>query len=188
MRLIFKTVALMFMLILMTGISEASTQETINNGEELSRMQRLAIAYPDYYKTLENEPNFNEFLNTLYEAGSVSKNNIISYDEMATKIKQSTGIDIKVLSKKDARKIFREHAYKYTDGYVVFTLANNSRLNMFCEVYVPSTNELAYVLRIEGSKSDESKNAKTYKTMAEEFYRAFDRAVQTELKKKEKEK
>ncbi|MBR2179025.1 MAG: hypothetical protein IJ862_01340 [Selenomonadaceae bacterium] len=182
-----KTLALLFMLMMIVGVGEAATAETINNGEELARMQRLAIAYPDYYQSLDKEPTINEFINVLYEAGKVSKSKIISYDEMANKIKQSTGIDIRVIPKKEARKIFKEHVYKYADGYVFFTLANNSRLNLFCEVYVPNTNELAYVLRVEAGKSDESKNAKNYKTMAEEFYRAFDKAVQTELKKKEKE-
>ena len=186
MKLIKITFTLLCMFMLMIGVCEAATAETVNNGEELARMQRLAIIYPDYYQSLEKEPTINEFINVLFEAGKVSKNHIISYDEMAVKIKQSTGIDIRVLSKKDARKIFKEHVYKYADGYVLFTLANNSRLNMFCEVYVPRTNELAYVLRVEDSKSDESKNVKTYKTMAEEFYKAFDKVVQTEAKKKEK--
>ena len=187
MRLIRKTIALLFLLTLMAGVSEAATLETVHNGEALTRMQRLAIAYPDYFQSLEKEPTVNEFINVLYEASKVSKSNIISYEEIATKIKQGTGIDIKVLPKNDARRIFKEHVYKYADGYLSVTLANNSRLNMFCEVYVPNTNELAYVLRVEGSKSDDSKNAKTYKTMAEEFYRAFDKAVQTEIKKKDKD-
>ena len=187
MRLMIKTLALLCMLIMMIGVCEAATKEDVYNGEELARMQRLAIAYPDYFQSLEKEPTINEFINVLYEASKVSKTNVISYEEMATKIKQSTGIDIKVLPKMDARRIFKEHVYKYADGYVVVGLANNSRLNMFCEVYVPNSNELAYVLRVEGGKSDETKNAKTYKTMAEEFYKAFDKAVQTEAKKKDKE-
>ena len=187
MHLIRKTLALLFMLTLMMGVSEAATSETVHNGEALSRMQRLAIAYPDYYQSLEKEPSINEFINVLFEASKVSKSNVISYEEMATKIKQSTGIDIKVLPKNDARRIFKEHVYKYADGYLLVTLANNSRLNMFCEVYVPNTNDLAYVLRVEGGKSDDSKNAKTYKTMAEEFYKAFDKAVQSEIKNKDKD-
>ena len=193
MSLMKKTLVLLFMLMMVVGACEAATAETINNGTELAKMKRLAIAYPDYYQSLEKEPTMNEFINLLYEAGKVSKSTIISYDEMSAKIKQNTGIDIKVLPKKDARKIFKENAYIYADGYVVFTLANNSRLNMFCEVYVPNTNELVYVLRVEAGKSDETKNASTYKEMAEEFYRAFDRAVSTEAKKvaaaeKEKDK
>ena len=187
MRLMMKTLAFLSMFVLMIGACEAATKEDIYNGAELARMQRLAIAYPDYFQSLEKEPSINEFINVLYEASKVSKSNIISYEEMATKIKQSTGIDIKVLPKNDARRIFKEHVYKYADGYLFVGLSNNSRLNMFCEVYVPNTNELAYVLRVEGGKSDETKNAKTYKTMAEEFYRAFDKAVQSEAKKKDKE-
>ena len=185
MRFMKKTLALLFMLMMVVGACEAATAETINNGTELAKMKRLAIAYPDYYQSLEKEPTMNEFINLLYEAGKVSKSTIISYDEMSAKIKQNTGIDIKVLPKKDARKIFKENAYIYADGYVVFTLANNSRLNMFCE--------LVYVLRVEAGKSDETKNASTYKEMAEEFYRAFDKAISTEAKKvaaaeKEKDK
>ena len=195
MRLMKRTLTLLFMLMMIVGACEAATAETVYNGEKLSKMQRLVIAYPDYYQSLEKEPTIDEFINLLYEAGKESKSNVISYDEMASKIKQNTGIDIRVLPKKDARKVFNENVYMYADGYVFFTLANNSRLNLFCEVYIPNTNELAYVLRVEAGKSDETKNSSTYKEMAKEFYSAFERAVQSEGKKlvaaekdKEKEK
>ena len=188
MGLMKKTLALLFMLMMIVGACEAATKEDVYNGEEVAKMQRLAIAYPDYIQSLDTEPSINEFINVLLEASKVSKLTIVSYDDMANKIKQNTGLDIKVLPKKDARKIFKENIYKYVDGYVFFTLANNSRLNMFCEVYSANNNELLYVLRVEGGKSDEVKNSKTYKEMAEEFYRAFDKAVQTEIKKKEKDK
>ena len=187
MGLMKKTLALLFMLMMIVGACEAATKEDVYNGEEVAKMQRLAIAYPDYIQSLDTEPSINEFINVLLEASKVSKLTIVSYDDMTNKIKQNTGLDIKVLPKKDARKIFKENIYKYVDGYVFFTLANNSRLNMFCEVYSANNNELLYVLRVEGGKSDEVKNSKTYKEMAEEFYRAFDKAVQTEIKKKEKE-
>ena len=187
MRFMKKTLVLLFMLMMIVGACEAATAETINNGAALSKIQRLAIAYPDYFQTLETEPSINEFINVLHNAAKVSKVTIISYDDMATKIKQNTGIDIKVLPKKDARKIFKDNAQLYTDAYVTFTLANNSRLNMFCEVYIPGTNELIYVLRVEAGKRDDTKNAATYKEMAEEFYRAFDNAIRAEAKKIESE-
>ena len=184
MRLISKILTLVCMLTLWVGVCQAATAETIDNGEELARVQRLAIGYPDYYKMLEKEPTMNEFIETLFEAGKVSKSNIISYDEMATKIKRDTGVDIKVIPKIEARKIFKEHVYKYADAYLIVTVANNSRISLFCDVYAVNTNERVYSLQVQGSKSDDNKNAKTYKTMAEEFFRAFDKAVQTEAKKK----
>ncbi len=183
MKFLQKIIALMFAFVLISGVCEAATAETVNNGEELARVKRLAIIYPDYYQTLDKEPNINEFMNALYEASKVSKNYVLSYEDMANRIKSDTGIDIRVLKKPDARKIFKEHVYKYADAYVWVTLANNARINMFFDVYAVNTNELVYTLRNEGGKSDESKNVKTYKTMAEEFYRIFDKAVQTEEKK-----
>ena len=187
MGLMKKTLALLFMLMMIVGACEAATKEDVYNGEEVTKINRLAIAYPDYIQSLETEPTISEFINLILEASKVSKRTIVSYDDMASKIKQNTGLDIKVLPKKDARKIFKENVYKYVDGYVSFTLANNSRLNMFCEVYAADSHELLYVLRVEGGKSDETKNASTYKEMAEEFYKAFDSAIQNEIKKKEKE-
>ena len=184
MKLMSKILALLFVLTLWTGACEAASAETIDNGEELARVKRLAIGYPDYYQTLEKEPTMDEFIKMLYEAAKVSRSYVISYDEMAAKIQQDTGIDIRVLPKMDARKIFKEHVYKYADAYVMFTLVNNSRISLFSEVYAVNTNELLYRLQVQGSKSDESKNVKTYKTMAEEFYRAIDKAAQSEAKKK----
>ena len=105
---------------------------------------------------------------------------------MATKIKKDTGIDIKVLPKMDARKIFKEHVYKYADAYLLVTIANNSRVSMFCDVYAVNTNERIYSIQIQTGKSEDSKTTKAYKAMAEEFYKAFDKAVQTESKKKDK--
>ena len=189
MRFMKITLALVISFVIMIGVCEAATAETINNGPEVARIKRLAVAYPDYYQSLEGEPVLNEFMNAIYEASRVTKDlYVISYDEMVNKIKGDTGIDIKVLPKFDARKIFKEHVYKYADGYLFVTLANNSRVNMFCEVYLPNTNELVYVLRNEGGKSAETKNVKTYKTMAEEFYRAFDKAVKSEEKKLKEDK
>ncbi len=187
MRIMKTILTLIFAFVLMIGVCEAATAETVNNGAELARMKRLAVAYPDYYQTLEKEPTLNEFMTALFEAGRVARDTyVVSYDSMVNNIKADTGIDIKVLPKAEARRIFKEHVYKYADGYLYATLANNSRLNLFCEVYLPNTNELVYVLRVEGSKSDETKNVKTYKEMAEEFYRAFEKAVQTEEKKIQK--
>lgn len=187
MGLMKKTLALLFMLIMIVGACEAATKEDVYNGEEVIKIQSLAIAYPNYIQTLETEPSINEFINVILEASKASKLTIVPYDDMASKIKQNTGLDIKVLPKKDAQKIFKENVYKYVNAYVSFTLANNSRLNMFCEVYAANTHELLYVLRVEGGKSNEVKNARTYKEMAVEFYKAFDSAIQTEIKKKEKE-
>ena len=187
MKWISKILALVFMLTLWTGVSEAASAETIDNGPELARVKRLAIAYPDYYKTLEKEPEMNDFINMLYEAAKVSRSYIISYDEMAAKIQQDTGIDIRVLPKMDARKIFKEHVYKYADAYMVATLANNSRISLFFDIYAVNTNEHIYSVQVQGGKSDETKNVKTYKTMAEECYRNFDKAAQSEAKKKKDE-
>ena len=179
--------AVMFVFALMVGsVCEAALAETVDDGAELARVKRLAIGYPDYFKTMEKEPTIDELLNALYDASKVSHNNITSYDDMATKIKRDTGVDIKVIPKMEARKIFKEHVYKYADAYLLVTVANNSRVSMFCDVYAVNTNERIYSIQIQTGKSDENKTTKAYKAMAEEFYKAFDKAVQTEAKKESK--
>lgn len=182
MKIVFAVLLMMFMVKV-----EAATAETVYDGEAVSRIKRLAVAYPMYFKAGEKEPELVEFINLISEAGSVSKEvQVITYDQMIDKIKGDTGIDIKVLPKKDAKRIYEEQVYKFADAYLVITLANNSRANMFCEVRIPNTNDTAYVLRVEGSKFDENKTAKSYKGMAEEFYRTFEKAVKTEEKKLQK--
>ena len=181
------TLAIMFAFMVMAAnVACEAAAETIDNGAELARVKRLAIGYPDYYKTLEKEPTTEEFIKAIFDASKVARTYIISYDEMATHIKQDTGIDIKVIPKMDARRIFKEQVYKYADGYLIVTLANNSRVTMFCDVYAVNTNERVYSLQIPGNKSDDSKNFKSYKTLAEEFFRTFDRAAQAEAKKEAK--
>ena len=174
------TVMFAFMVMAIGVVCEAAA-ETIDNGAELARVKRLAICYPDYYKTLEKEPTTDEFIKAIYDASKVARTYIISYDDMATHIKQDTGIDIKVIPKMDARRIFKEHVYKYADAYLIVTLANNSS-----DVYAVNTNERVYSLQVPGNKSDDSKNFKAYKALAEEFFRTFDKAAQTEAKKEAK--
>ncbi|MBR1397586.1 MAG: coenzyme F(420) biosynthesis enzyme [Selenomonadaceae bacterium] len=187
MKTIFKTFLTFCMLMMMTvGLCEAAASaETIDNGEEVAKVKRIAVAYPDYYKTLDTEPTISEFIELLYEASKGTKHfYVISYDEVADKIKADTGIDIKVLKNTmEARKIYKEHIYKYADAYVIVTLANNSRVTMFCDAYLANSNERIYSLQIQSGKRDSYKTTKEYKTLAEQFYKALDKAVQSEAKK-----
>ena len=189
MRKLFKTFFMLCMLLMTTaGLCEAAASaETIDNGEEVGQIKRVAIAYPNYYKTLETEPTIDEFMEMLYEASKVTKHfYVISYDEVADKIKLDTGIDIKILAKKntmEAQKVYKEHIYKYADAYVIVTLANNSRVTMFGEAYLVNSNDRIYCLQLQSGKRDSYKTTKEYKDLAEQFYKTLDKAVQSEAKK-----
>ena len=189
MKTLTKIVAALFMLTLMIGMCEAADNEIIDNEEELAKVKRLAIYYPNYYHYEEyagEPPDVNSFMKVLFDAGRVSKNTIISYDEMTDKIKMDYGIDMKVLSKIEARKVFKSHAYQYSDAYVVVTVANNSRVAMFFDVYAVNTNERLYSFQVSGGKSNGDKTVRAYQTLAEQFYRAFDKAVQESAKNQNK--
>ena len=194
MRLIKKFFLVLFVFSLILGVNRVDASvESVENGEELAHIKRLAIAFPEYTKAYEKEPNIDEFINLIYEAGKVSRSYIISYDEVASRIKGDTGVDVKIIQKMtspdsfkqrmEARKVFRDQIYKFADGYVVVTVANNSRVTLFFNVYAVNSNERVYSFQVSGSKEDYSKNGKAYKALAEQFFRAFDKAAQTEMKK-----
>ena len=180
MKLIKKFFPMLFALMLMINVCDAAGMaESVDNPEELAQIKRLAIYYPDYYPVYKDEPkDVFELMSALYEAGRVSKTYIIPFDEIASKIKGDTGVDIKVISKIDARKIFKEQAYKYADAYLYVTVANNAKINIFYDVYLVNTNERIYSLQLAGGKSDYEKSVKSYKSITETFYKTFDKAVQ----------
>ena len=175
---------LMMCMLLMTQVAlAAASGETIEEGADIASVKRLAIAYPDYFKEFDKEPTIEEFTQLVFDASKSARCYVISYDEIAAKIKAETLVDIKVLPKMEARKIYNEHVAKYADAYLIATVANYWRINFFGNIYKAGTNELLYSLQIQGGKDESSKSAGTYKRLAETFYKTFDTAAQEQMKK-----
>ncbi len=178
----------MFAVLLTSSIALAAFEETIEDDVDLSAVKKIAVAYPNYYKMEDTEPEIGEFMRSIYEAGKMeSMREILSYEDIASGIRRETGIDIHLLDVPEAEKIYNAHVAKYADSYVVATVANNSGMAwLFFYVYNASDQKLMYAYSIQSRVI--KKNGKDYLKAAEGFFKQFDAAAAENLPKDEKKK
>lgn len=187
-----KLVATVIMLVVALSASAvlAAFKETIPEDANITAVKRLAIALPMHYKSADAEPSVDEFTKIIFNASKISKEAVISYDEIAQNIMIDTGVDIKALQDEDSRKAYNASIAKYADSYLLVTTANNDkRTQFFFEIYDAKTGDLVYVLTTQNASV--GKNSKDYTRACEEFYRQFDAAVEKTIKdakKKSKKK
>ncbi len=67
------------------------------------------------------------------------------------------------------------------------TVANNSRTTFFFDVYKSGTNELLYTYEISTNRNEKDSDP-VFKTLCEQFYKHFDRAVTEQVKGMDKAK
>ena len=176
--------AALLMCIMWSTACFAGQAETIEEGADLTKINKLTICLPYYTKMLEGEPTTDELLKALAEAGKKAKGyEVISYNDLAREIKADTAIDIRRLPIPESKKVYKEYVSRYADAYLFVTIANNSRVNLFGSVYTADTNELLYDFRIEGGKEASSKTLKNYQVLAEKFYEAFGLARAKQIKR-----
>ena len=118
----------------------------------------------------------------MYEASNVARSYVLSYDMVAADIRKNTGVDIKSLDRRQAAKVYKENVAADADAYVVLTVANNSRIVFFFDVYRSGTNELLYTYQIVANRSQKA-NTETYKALSEQFYKNFERSANEQAKK-----
>ena len=70
---------------------------------------------------------------------------------------------------------------------MVPTVVHNDRVVIFFDVYAAATNKLVYTYQIVADRTDPDTLA-TYQELTKQFYRAFDKSVQKQLKDNEKAK
>lgn len=179
---------MMFAVMITSSVASAAYEETIEDDADLSTVNKIAVAFPNYYKMVDKEPTIDELTRDIYEAGkSSSTREIISYDEVASAIRRDTGIDIYKLDAVEAEKVFEANVAKYADSYVVATVANNSgKPWIFYYVYNAADQKLLYAYSVQSHLI--GKNAKDYRKSAEGFYKQFDNAATEKLSKEEKKK
>ena len=178
----------MFAVLLTSSIALAALEETIEDDVDLSTVQKIAVAYPNYYKIDEKEPEIGEFMRSIYEAGKMeSIREILSYEDIASAIRRDTGIDIHLLDVPEAEKVYNAHVAKYADSYVIATVANNSGMAwLFFYVYNAADQKLMYAYSIQSRTID--KSGKGYLKAAEGFFKQFDIAATEKLSKDDKKK
>ena len=178
----------MAIMLLTSSIALAAFEDNVEEGADLTTVQKIAVAFPNYYKIDDKEPTIDELTRDIYEAGKEnSTREIISYDEIAAAIRRDTGVDIYKLDVPEAEKIFEANVAKYADSYVVATVANNSGQPwIFYYIYNAADQKLIYTYSVQSHLI--GKNTKDYRKAAVGFYKQFDTAATENLTKEEKKK
>lgn len=180
-------VALMMLAMLLTSsIALAAYEENIEENVDLNAVKKIAIAFPNYYKTEDKEPDIYDLIREIYNAGRfTSSREIISYEDVASAIRRDTGIDIHSLEVTEAEKVYNQHISRYADSYVITTVTNNSKRPwLFFYVYNATDSKLIYTYSIQSNTLD--KTLKDYGKSAEAFFKQFDMTAKKNLSKEER--
>ena len=169
-----------------SSIAFAAFEETIEEDANLVAVKKMAVAYPNYYKTEEAEPEIYDFTKDIYNAGRfTSSREIISYEDVAASIRKDTGIDIYSLDVTEAEKVYNQYVSRYADSYIITTVTNNSKRPwLFFYVYNAADSKLMYTYSIQSNVLD--KSAKDYGKAAEDFFKQFDTTAKKNMTKEER--
>ena len=169
-----------------SSIAFAAFEETIEEDANLVAVKKMAVAYPNYYKTEEAEPEIYDFTKDIYNAGRfTSSREIISYEDIAASIRKDTGIDIYSLDVTEAEKVYTQYVSRYADSYIITTVTNNSKRPwLFFYVYNAADSKLMYTYSIQSNVLD--KSAKDYGKAAEDFFKQFDTTAKKNMTKEER--
>ena len=182
----FFAVLIMLAVFVTSSIAFAAYEETIEEDANLTAVKKMAVAYPNYYKTEEAEPEIYDFTKDIYNAGRfTSSREIISYEDVAASIRRDTGIDIYSLDVPEAEKVYNQYVSRYADSYVITTVTNNSKRPwLFFYVYNAADSKLMYTYSIQSNVLD--KTAKDYGKAAEDFFKQFDTTAKKNMTKEER--
>ncbi len=181
-----------FSLLIMLAVFVASSsafaafEESIEDDVDLGAVKKIAVAYPNYYKLEEAEPEIYDLAKDIYNAGRfTSSREIVSYEEVAGAIRRDTGVDIYSLDTPEAEKVYQKNISRYADTYVITTVTNNSKRPwLFFYVYDAKDGKLMYTYSIQSNVLD--KSAKDYGKAAEEFFKQFDTTAKRNMSKEER--
>ena len=179
--------ALMMLAVFVTSsIASAAYEENIEDDVDLGAVKKIAVAYPNYYKTEEAEPEIYDLAKDIYNSGRfTSSREIVSYEDVAAAIRRDTGIDIYSLDIPEAEKVYAQNIKRYADTYVVTTVTNNSKRPwLFFYVYDSNDSRLMYTYSIQSNVLD--KSAKDYAKAAEDFFKQFDETAKKNMSREER--
>ena len=184
----FLSALLMLAVFITSSIALAAYEESIEDDVDLSKVKKMAVAFPNYYKTEDAEPDIYDFAKDIYNAGRfTSSREIVSYEDVAAAIRRDTGIDIHSLDVPEAEKVYNQYISRYADSYVIATVTNSSKRPwLFFYVYNAADSKLMYTYSIQSNVLD--KTAKDYGKAAEDFFKQFDETAKKNLSKEERKK
>lgn len=165
------------------GASAYSDKVTLPEGAVITNVNRLAVGAPLYVQVEETAPSLEILTQVVSDASRITHANIVTYDTVANGIQTNDQIDLKVLPRREAAKVFKEHVGSYADAYIILTVANNSRTTFFFDVYRSGSNELLYTYEVRANKSDGDTVA-VFTSLSEQFYKNWQRSVEAQNKGK----
>ena len=182
----FLAALMMFAIFMTSSIALAAYEETIADDANLATVKKIAVAYPNYYKIEDAEPELFDFVKDIYNAGRfTSSREIVSYEDVASAIRRDTGVDIFSLDVPEAEKVFKQNISRYADSYVIATVANSSKRPwLFFYIYNATDGNLMYTYSIQSNVLD--KTAKDYGKAAESFFKQFDETAKKNLSKEDR--
>ena len=181
--------ALMMLTVFMTAsLASAAFEENIEDDVDLGAVKKIAIAYPNYFKTEEAEPEIYDLTKDIYNAGRfTSSREIVSYEDVVAAIRRDTGIDIYSLDVPDAEKVYKQNISRYADTYVITTVTNSAKRPwLFFYVYDSNDSRLMYTYSVQSNVLD--KLAKDYAKAAEDFFKQFDETAKKNMSREERKK
>lgn len=186
MKKIFFVALIMLAMFMTSSIALAAFEENIEEDANLGAVKKMAVAFPNYYKIEDTEPDIYDFTKDIYNAGRfTSSREIISYEDVAASIRRDTGIDIYSLEVTEAEKVYNQYVSRYADSYIIATVTNNSKRPwLFFYVYNAADSKLMYSYSVQSNVLD--KTAKDYSKAAEDFFKQFDETAKKNLSKEER--
>ena len=169
-----------------SSIALAAYEENIEDDANLGAIKKIAVAFPNYYKIEDAEPDIYDLARDIYNAGRfTSSREIVSYEDVASAIRRDTGVDIHSLDVVEAEKVYNQNVGRYADSYVITTVTNNSKRPwLFFYVYNSADSKLMYTYSIQSNGLD--KTAKDYGKAAEDFFKQLDETAKKNLSKEER--
>ena len=195
MKRIMQLLAVVCMLVIGTPMAFAwengSHKEDIYDGYGLIEMTSFVIGNC-YFSPQEGEPTNDELLTMLYEEAIKANKKFdftyTSYTDFCQEINRKEHVDIRRLGRRKALEIFKEQISKYADAYIVCTVSNDTRLNVFYDVVDAKTHDVVYSYRKLAPKASVRDEA-LYREMTKDFYTDFaERIVKLKKEKEEEDK
>ncbi|MCR5175340.1 MAG: hypothetical protein K6C05_00665 [Anaerovibrio sp.] len=193
MKRIMQLLTVMCMLLLGTQLTFAwengSHKEDIYDGDAMLEVKTFVIGNI-YYMPQDGEPTQEDLLNILYNQAvkntKKSEYTFTSYPDFCQEINKRDHVDIYRLGRRKALEIFKEKVGSLADAYIVCTVSNDTRLNVFYDVVSAKTHEVIYSYRKLAPKSS-VRDELLYNEMTADFYNGFQHRVKKLMEEKAEE-
>lgn len=166
-----------------------TTKAVVMDGSfDLSSIHTIAVCTPNYIPTIGG-PDINTVTDQIAQSGYESKDikgiTVFPYSVISKQIKKETGVDLTTLSKDEAKKEFQKNIAKYADTYLVATIANDSRVVIFYDLYSAKDGKYLYSYEVIGGGQSDN-NINSYKSFNNLFYKGLSDSIKDQHKNAEK--